>query len=101
MTIFPGAESNRTSDAAFRKGKAGKHRSNSTRDQKKKEREDPGSSDLQVAVLVAMPSPFHAQSHDGADQGASGSSLRGELTIGLIEVPWIKEDRHSPKRNGS
>lgn len=79
-------ESGRASDAAaLRKGKAGKHRGNNE-----------GSSDLHVAVLVAMPSPHHARrSHDGR------SSLRGELAIGLIEVPWIKEDRHSVKRNAS
>ncbi|KAH9046838.1 hypothetical protein EDB84DRAFT_606506 [Lactarius hengduanensis] len=75
-------ESGRASDAALRKGKAGKRRGNSE--------------NLQVAVLVAMPSPLHARrSHDGR------SSLRGELAIGLIEMPWIKEDRHSAKRNAS
>ncbi|KAH9006119.1 hypothetical protein EDB86DRAFT_2871793 [Lactarius hatsudake] len=78
-------ESDPASDAALRKGKGSKHRGNSE-----------GSSDLQVAVLVAMPSPLHARrSHDGR------SSLRGELAIGLIEVPWIKEDRRSVKRNAS
>ncbi|KAI9465314.1 hypothetical protein BJY52DRAFT_1246482 [Lactarius psammicola] len=92
VTILTGTESDRTSDDAFRRGKAGKYRTNSARG-KKKEKEDPGSSDLQVAVLVAMPSPFHTQSHDGVDQKTSGSSLRGELAIGLVEVPcmpWIK-----------
>ncbi|KAH8994482.1 hypothetical protein EDB92DRAFT_2113302 [Lactarius akahatsu] len=76
-------ESGRASDAALRKGKAGKHRGNSE-----------GNLGLQVAVLVAMPSPLHARrSHDGR------SSLRGELAIGLIKVP--REDRHSIKRNAS
>ncbi|KAH9174907.1 hypothetical protein EDB89DRAFT_420339 [Lactarius sanguifluus] len=78
-------EAGRASGAAFRKGKASRHRGNSEE-----------SSNLQVAVLVAMPSQLHARrSHDGR------SSLRGELAIGLFEVPWIKEDRHSVKRNAS
>ena len=89
------AESNRTSDAG-RKGKAGKHRGKCPRE-KGKEEQDPGNSDLQVAVLVTMPSPFHAQSHVG--HAVSRRSLRDELAIGLIEMPWIKEDHHSLKRN--
>jgi len=94
VTILADAEPNRTSDAV-RKGKAGKHRGNSARE-KEREYQDPG---LQVAVLVAMPSRLHAQSHVG--HVASGSSLRDELAIGLIELPWIREDRHSLKRNAS
>ncbi|KAI9441683.1 hypothetical protein H4582DRAFT_1403438 [Lactarius indigo] len=46
-------ESNRLSDVASRQRRAGKHRGNSE-----------GSSGLQVAVLVAMPSPLRSRAHD-------------------------------------
>jgi len=74
----------------------GKRRSLNARE-KEREKHDPRSagSGVQVAVLVAMPSPLHAQFE------ASRSSLRDELAIGLIEMPWIKEDRHSLKRTAS
>ena len=95
VTILTDAESNRTSHAV-RKGKAGKHRGNSTRE---REEQDTGSGCLLAAVLVAMPSPLHAQSHVG--HAVSGGSLRDELAIGLIEMPWNKEDHHSLKRSVS
>lgn len=93
------AESIRTPDAV-RKAKVGKHRDKRARE-KEREKQDPGSSRLQVAVLVAMPSPLHAQSHDRVGREASGSTLRNELTIGLIETPRIKEGRHPLKKNAS
>jgi hypothetical protein len=97
VTILTDAESNRTSHTV-RKGKAGKHRGTSARERQREE-QDAGCHHLQAAVLVAMPSPLHVQSHVG--HAASGSSLRDELAIGLIEMPWIKEDHHSLKRNAS
>jgi hypothetical protein len=94
VTILTDTES---SDAV-RKGKVGKHRGGkSAREKEKGEEQDPKGLGLQVAVLVAMPSLIHAQPHAG--HAALGSSLRDELSIGLIELPWIKEDRHSLKRN--
>lgn len=101
MTILTHTESNRASDLVWKR-LAGKHRSESTRE-KEREKKDPRSSvsDLQVAVLVAMPSPFHTHFHDGVGQDGSRSSLRDELAIGLIEIPWIKEDRNSFRRNVS
>jgi len=95
VTILTDAESNRTSHAV-RKGQADKNWGNSARE--REEEQDAGSPRLRAAVLVAMPSPLHAQSH--VDHTASGSSLRDELAIGLIEMPWIQED-HSLKRNAS
>jgi hypothetical protein len=47
------------------------------------------SSTLQVAVLLQMPSPSHAESQSG---GGELLGYRGELAIGLIEVPWARED---------
>jgi len=83
---------------AVRKGKAGKHhRGGKSVREKESGQQDLRGSGLQVAVLVAMPSLLHAQSHAG--HAASGSSLRHELAIGLIEMPWMKEERHSLKRN--
>jgi len=93
VTILTDAESNRTSHAV-RKGKAGKHRGTSARE-REREDQDVGSARLRAAVLVAMPSPLHV------GHAAPGSSLRNELAIGLIEMPWIKEDHHSLKRNAS
>lgn len=103
MTILADTERNPTSDGA-RKRRAGKRRSDSARGVemvKRSPRSAGGGPGLQVAVLVAMPSPLHAQSHDGVGQETLGSSLRDELAIGLIEMPWIKEDRHSLKRSAS
>ena len=94
VTILTDTES---SDA-FRKGKGGKHRGGGKSDEKGEE-QDPKSLDLQVAMLVAMPSLLHAQPHAG--HAPFGSLLRDELSIGLIEMPWMKEDRHSLKRNAS
>lgn len=86
--------SNRTSHAV-RKRKAGKSWGNSAR----KREQDAGSSHLRAAVLVSMPSPLHAQSR--VSHTVSGGSRRGELAIGLIEMPWIQEDDHSLERNAS
>jgi len=41
-------------------------------------------STLQVAVLLQMPSPSHAE----AQNDIRKEELLGELAIGLIEVPW-------------
>ena len=85
--------SNRTSHA-IRKRKAGKSWGNSA----SKREQDVGSSRLRAAVLVSMPSPPHAQSRVSH---ISGGSRRGELAIGLIEMPWIQEDDHTLERNAS
>jgi hypothetical protein len=49
-----------------------------------------GHSTLQVAVLLQMPSPNYAEA-----QSSAGEPLgcRGELAIGLIELPWTRDDR--------
>lgn len=94
VTILTNTESNRTSDVP-RKRRARKHRSDGAKE-KEREKQDPRSSGsgLQVAVLVAMPSSLHGQ----CQSEASGSSLRDELAIGLIELPWIEGDH---QRNAS
>jgi hypothetical protein len=97
VTILTDAESNRTSHAV-RKGKAGKHRGTSAKEREREE-QGTGSHRLRAAVLVAMPSPLHAPPHAG--HVALGGSLRDELAIGLIEMPWIKDGHHSLKRNSS
>ena len=94
MTILTDPESNHTSHAV-RKEKAGINRGNNARERE----QDSGSPHLQAAVLVAMPSPLHAQSRIG--HAASGVSLRDELAIGLIEMPWIQEGHRSLKINAS
>ncbi|KAN0127895.1 hypothetical protein V8E53_007925 [Lactarius tabidus] len=102
MTILtdPDTESNDRTSHTVRKGKAGKNRGSSAREkEREREEQDDGSPRLRAAVLVAMPSPLHAQSHVG--HAASGSSLADELAIGVFEMPWIQEDHHSHKRNAS
>jgi hypothetical protein len=96
----PDTESNDRTSHTVRKGKAGKNRGSSAREkEREREEQDDGSPRLRAAVLVAMPSPLHAQSHVG--HAASGSSLADELAIGVFEMPWIQEDYHSLKRNAS
>jgi hypothetical protein len=46
-----------------------------------------GSSTLQVAVLLQMPSP---PSHT-VTEAENDISVRGELAIGLVEAPWTRE----------
>lgn len=53
-------------------------------------RKDQESCCLQIGVLVAMPSP---RVYDGVGQEQSRNPFHGGLAIGLIEMPWIKEDR--------
>jgi hypothetical protein len=50
---------------------------------------------LQVAVLLQMPSPNHPEANNGINKHAL-CSVRGELAIGLMEVPWTREG-HSPQ----
>lgn len=53
-----------------------------------------GSSTLQVAVLLQMPSP---PSHT-VTEAQNDISVQGELVIGLIEAPWTRE--HPSSREG-
>jgi hypothetical protein len=53
-----------------------------------------GSSTLQVAVLLQMPSP--PPSHTVTEAPQNDISVRGELVIGLVEAPWTRE--HPPSR---
>jgi len=46
-----------------------------------------GSSTLQVAVLLQMPSP---PSHT-VTKAQNDISVQGELAIGLVEAPWTRE----------
>lgn len=97
VTILMDPESSNRTSHAVRKEKARKSRGNSAT----KREQDTGSSRLRAAVLVAMPSPLHAQSR--VSHTASGGSMwdDSELAIGLIETPWIQEDHHSLKRIAS
>ena len=100
MTVLDdAADSDRRASDAARKAK-GKRRGNNNGARQK---QDKGSASLlQVAFLVAMPSPLRTQIHDGVgQQQASESTLRDELAIGLIEMPWISEDPHSFKKIAS
>ncbi|KAH9976217.1 hypothetical protein BGW80DRAFT_1292025 [Lactifluus volemus] len=52
-------------------------------------------SSLQVAVLLAMPSPAREKVHqDDIDEEPPRGHFGEELAIGLIGVPWFKEDDH-------
>jgi len=53
-----------------------------------------GSSTLQVAVLLQMPSP---PSHT-VTEAQNDNSVRGDLAIGLVEAPWTRE--HPSLREG-
>lgn len=53
---------------------------------------------LQVAVLLQMPSPYCAEK---VSEESLKCPVRGELAIGLMEVPWTREDHHSLKRTSS
>lgn len=53
---------------------------------------------LQVAVLLQMPSPNCAEK---VSEVSLDRPVRGELAIGLMEVPWTREDRYSLKRTPS
>ena len=55
-------------------------------------REEGTESRLQVAVLIQMPSLNRAETRN---EEAQEFSVRGELAIGLMEVPWTGEDHHS------
>ena len=54
-----------------------------------------GSSTLEVAVLLRMPSP---PSHTVTEAPQNDISVRGELAIGLVEAPWTRE--HPASRGG-
>jgi hypothetical protein len=53
---------------------------------------------LQVAVLLQMPSPNCAEK---VSEVSLDRPIRGELAIGLMEVPWTREDCYSLKRTSS
>ena len=55
---------------------------------------DGSGSTLQVAVLLQMPSPRDRPEA----QNDTREELLGELAIGLIEVPWTREDPYSRER---
>ncbi|KAI0266459.1 hypothetical protein BC834DRAFT_969485 [Gloeopeniophorella convolvens] len=64
--------------------------------------EHPHECTLQVAILLAMPSPPHAKTHIDVDQRASSDDpFQSELAIGLIEVPWTGEGLHVPGKNST
>ncbi|KAI9508524.1 hypothetical protein F5148DRAFT_885487 [Russula earlei] len=57
---------------------------------------------LRVAVLVQMPSPTRAEAaHDEVGEGLCEHPVQNELAIGLLEVPWTREDHYSFKRTTS
>ena len=53
---------------------------------------------LQVAVLLQMPSPNCAEK---VSDVSLDRPVRGELAIGLMEVPWTREDRYTLKTTSS
>jgi len=67
--------------------------------EKQPAREEGAESRLRVAVLLQMPSLNRAETHNKDNEDARGCSVRGELAIGLMEVPWTSEDHHS--QNGT
>ena len=54
---------------------------------------------LQVAVLLQMPSLNRAGTHNKVNEEARECSVRDELAIGLMEVPWTSSEDHY-SRNG-
>jgi len=52
---------------------------------------------LRLAVLLRMPSPSHTEAARSDVGGVPGCPVRGELAIGLIEVPWTGEDVRDPR----
>jgi len=61
----------------------------------------PGASDtngsLRVAVLLRMPSQSRTEAAHSDVSEVPGCPVQGELAIGLIEVPWTREDHYSSK----
>lgn len=53
---------------------------------------------LRVAVLLQMPSPKCAGK---VSEESLECPVRGELAIGLMEIPWTREDHYSLKRTSS
>ena len=53
-----------------------------------------GSSTLQVAVLLQMPSP-PSTSHAVMEEAQNDTTVRGELAIGLVEAPWTSREHPS------
>ncbi|KAH8981128.1 hypothetical protein EDB86DRAFT_2977492 [Lactarius hatsudake] len=94
VTIMANSEANGASGPVR---EVGKLLSDSARERRKRQKQtqDQGSCRLQVGVLVAMPSQPHTRTHNGVGQELSESPLRDGLAIGLIEMPWIEEDRQS------
>jgi len=57
---------------------------------------------LQVAVLLQMPSPpppRRAEAHHKVNEEAiERGSVRGDLALGFMEMPWTRED-HCPRKS--
>ena len=53
---------------------------------------------LQVAVLLQMPSPNRAER---VSEESLECPVRGELAIGVMDVPWTREGHYSLKRTPS
>lgn len=56
---------------------------------------------LQVAVLLQMPSPPPASPSHTVTEARKDISVRGELAVGLIEIPWTREHTFSRHGDGS
>jgi hypothetical protein len=84
-------------------GNDGVEKKEESKDQNEKRRvchEGMGSR-LQVAVLLQMPSPNRAGTHNKLDEVLPlECSVQGELAIGFMNVPWAREghDNHSLER---
>jgi len=61
-----------------------------------------GGSTLQVAVLLQMPSPSPpplSPSHTTVTRIRNDVSVRGELVIGVVEIPWAGEHHAASSRS--
>jgi len=56
---------------------------------------------LQVAVFLQMPSPSPASPSHTVTETRNDISVRGELAVGLVEIPWTREHTFSRHGDGS
>ncbi|KAI0302393.1 hypothetical protein B0F90DRAFT_211033 [Multifurca ochricompacta] len=93
-TVFTDVKTKRTSESLLG---TGDHRGHSAQEGKDRDKQNLQDCDLQIAVLLAMPSPSPVKVHNSVGRQRPGSPFRDELAIGLIEVPWTREYLHSPE----
>jgi hypothetical protein len=57
-----------------------------------KQQSQVSSCNLQVAVLLAMPSPHRTKAHNDVNDESTQCFFQEQLAIGLIQVPWAREN---------